>query len=212
LLLLHPNLEVFGVAGENTLATALESPWTSGSFINLKSVDVHVGSITSEGLQQLWNEYTKLTHLEVKPTASLALPNRSAVIHEKDFLPSPTQTMLGPTKEDGSSPTGQSVKALRLVYLRLVSIALPKDLTKTFQRIDVLALSELHLDSFAGSGGLLEGVIASVCQRDLVSEEIKHLSPSGARYRGLHHGPLPVAYFILRLTEVGAVVQGLRKG
>jgi hypothetical protein len=66
--------------------------------------------------------------------------------------------MLGPTKEDGSSPTGQSVEALRLVYLRLVRIALPKDLTKTFQRIDVLALSELHLDSFAGSGNLLEGV------------------------------------------------------
>jgi hypothetical protein len=32
------------------------------------------------------------------------------------------------------------------------------------------------------------------------------------RYRGLHHGSIPVTYFILRLTGVGADVQGLREG
>jgi hypothetical protein len=140
LLLLHPNLKVLDVAGEKTLATALESPWTSGSFTNFKSVIIHIGSIASEGLQRLWNEYTKLTHLEVKPSASLKFPARSAVIHEEDLLLNPIQATLGSTKEDDSSSTDQSVKALRLVYLCLVSIVLPKDLKTMFQRIDVLAL------------------------------------------------------------------------
>lgn len=157
LLLLQPKLEVFDVPG-GILAKAVESSWTTGCFSNLTSVVIYADNFSSETLQSLWNECPKLTFLELKRDPNLSSFATSAPMNENAFLPGPNRTFSTSTAEDNISSIVLHVNTLKLNSLHIGNITLPKILTTMFQRIDVLTLRELALDTFRGASELLEAL------------------------------------------------------
>jgi hypothetical protein len=161
LLLLHPKLEVFTTPESGVIAHAIQSPWTVGCLSYLKTLSVDVDLFTSKHLQKIWKECPKLVNLGFfqannSPFRSL---NVISVIEEDAFLPVDPGTLIPSIKEDSNLQV-QAFEPLKLENLQLGNITLPKRLNTMFQRFDVLALSSLVLDTFAGAKGLLETLAA----------------------------------------------------
>jgi hypothetical protein len=173
LLMLHSNLEVLDIPADSVLADVLNSPWTTGCFSSLTSFKINIRCFSSQALQRLWGECTSLIHLEFQGYRSPFGSN--AAIHEDAFK---SQEKPGSTLAEAG--------ALRLESLRMDNTTLPKSLDTMFQRIDILTLHELTLNTFVGAADLLDSMASCFAEN----------TPSLKKLRILNLGEQTTEYFV----------------
>ncbi|KAI4912140.1 uncharacterized protein J4E92_010186 [Alternaria infectoria] len=159
LLQIHPELEHFIIPGTQ-MSQILQSPWTGSSLSSLTRTEVSPNTITPREFRELWVRCPKLTHIRMMQSETVT--STSINLDEGYFGVDTTSAV----SQGGSDTTQSDTVSLRLSSLHIGALILPATFGTMFQRIDIIALTELVLDGTARVAKLLESMGSDFQKRE----------------------------------------------
>ncbi|KAI4958852.1 hypothetical protein J4E86_004461 [Alternaria arbusti] len=159
LLQIHPKLEHFIIPGTQ-MSQILQSPWTGSSLSSLTHMEVSINTLTPREFRKLWVRCPKLTHIHMMQSEPVT--STSISLQEGHFGVDTTSAV-----PQGGSDTTQSDKVnLQLSSLHIGALILPATFGTMFQRIDIIALTELVLVDTGRVAELLEAMCSEFQKRE----------------------------------------------
>ncbi|KAI4679354.1 uncharacterized protein J4E84_008383 [Alternaria hordeiaustralica] len=159
LLQIHPKLEHFLVPG-TSMSQILQSPWTGSSLSGLTRMEVSINTLTPREFRKLWVRCPKLTHIYM--TQSKSVTSTSISLQEGHFGVDTTSAV----SQGGSDTTQSDMVSFQLSSLRISALMLPATFSTMFQRIDIIALTELVLVHTGRVAELLEAMCSEFQKRE----------------------------------------------
>ncbi|KAI4944269.1 hypothetical protein J4E91_008825 [Alternaria rosae] len=162
LLRMHTKLYEFDVSGAE-FSRILQSPWTSASLSDLAHTTIAVDALTPQDVQKLWTRCPKLKHIRMvrKPISSFI--STAATLLESHFGDDAT---IAASEGGAADLTHSDTAILQLISLYIGDLILPVTFSTMFQRIDIIALTELVLVGTARVAELLEAMCSDFQNRE----------------------------------------------
>ena len=159
LLQIHPKLEHFIIPGTQ-MSQILQSPWTGSSLSGLTRMVVSINTLTPRKFRELWVRCPKLTHIHM--TQSKTVTSTSISLQEGHFGVDTTSAV----SQGGSDTTQSDMVSFQLSSLSISALMLPATFSTMFQRIDIIALTELVLVHTGRVAELLEAMCSEFQERE----------------------------------------------
>jgi len=159
LLQIHPKLEQFIIPGIQ-MSQILQSPWTGSSLSGLTHMEVSINTLTPREFRKLWVRCPKLTHIHMMVNETVT--STSIRLQEGHFGVDTTSAV----SQGGSDTTQSDTASLQLSSLHTSGLILPATFSTMFQRIDIIALTELVLVDTGRVAELLEAMCSVFQKRE----------------------------------------------
>ncbi|KAI4706449.1 hypothetical protein J4E89_008866 [Alternaria sp. Ai002NY15] len=159
LLQIHPKLEHFIIPGTQ-MSQILQSPWTGSSLSGLTGMVVSINTLTPREFRELWVRCPKLTHIHMSQGETVM--STSVSLQEGHFGADTTSAV----SQGGSDTTQSDMVSLQLIGRYISSLTLPATFGTMFQRIDIIALTELVLNYTGRVAELLEAMCSEFQKRE----------------------------------------------